>query len=546
MSLAKLQRRRLRIALVLGFLLVTGGLIWLSNVVLQAETATLHEQATDEQRGKMRLALWRLDGWMGGFLAREAARPTSDYQSPGSPLADFHSDFIRLHFRVNATSRPGTFESAGKDQPTVLAQLSERLTVADLKQRLEEAESVMAEHEDIKTWVPDLSRRAAAGAQCLEPGEEAPSLEIAPGTGPLLDVAAGPLVPLWLDWHDQEKTFVFVRRVATYDGPSYEGFLGHWPALEQSLLRQIEDLFPIARLEPWLDGPANEALLLASLPATLQVPSPPSQAATLWTPSRLKLGLVWVIAILAGLAVTSTLRASLDLSERRQRFAQAMAHELRTPLTTFRMYTEMLADGTIRGEKDRQEYLDMLHAESKRLSGLVENVLNYAGFEEKSSPGRRQRMTLTAALESILPPLRQQATNAGLTLEVRNTVPNETPILIDLQLVAGLLTNLVDNACKYASDSPKLELEVATAGNDLLLRLRDYGPGLPLAERAKIFEPFKRGSTSTAAEAPNGNPRGIGLGLALARRMARASGGDLTLLAPAGPGACFELRLPST
>jgi K+-sensing histidine kinase KdpD len=108
--------------------------------------------------------------------------------------------------------------------------------------------------------------------------------------------------------------------------------------------------------------------------------------------------------------------------------------------------------------------------------------------------------------------------------------------------VEQILFNLVDNACKYAAPraaQPVIHVEADTSGKFAMLRVRDHGGGISRSEQRRIFHPFHKSADQAAHSAP-----GVGLGLALCRRLATAIGGTITLDATHKDGACFMLRLP--
>jgi len=244
-------------------------------------------------------------------------------------------------------------------------------------------------------------------------------------------------------------------------------------------------------------------------------------------------------------AVAVTLRASIAFAMRRARFASAVTHELRTPLTTFRMYSEMLADGMVSDPDQRQTYLETLRDESGRLSMIVENVLAYARLEEGRSPARSVATTAAKVLDEVVPALRRRAETADLELRLECDVDETTPMRVDVEAVGQILFNLVDNACKYAADASEriVHLDVRSRDGQLVLGVRDHGPGVPGAVATTIFDAFDRGTRNDGDPTP-----GVGLGLALARGLARDMGGDLQLIRPAtngeATGAHFELALP--
>jgi signal transduction histidine kinase len=171
---------------------------------------------------------------------------------------------------------------------------------------------------------------------------------------------------------------------------------------------------------------------------------------------------------------------------------------------------------------------------------MVENVLAHARLEEHSAPRRVESITLESLLTRVTPPLAQRARLSGMDLQIDNA-DGATPLEFDAEAIGRILCNLVDNAAKYAHNgsAPRVHLE-ASIQNDLLrLSVRDHGPGIAAEQSGAIFAPFERGGRDPADPVP-----GVGLGLALARRMARDMGGDLTLDRSVGIGACFLLCLP--
>jgi signal transduction histidine kinase len=233
----------------------------------------------------------------------------------------------------------------------------------------------------------------------------------------------------------------------------------------------------------------------------------------------------------------------VSLSERRGAFVSAVTHELRTPLTTFKMYSEMLADGMVTDEEKRQQYLGTLCSEANRLSHLVENVLAYARLERGSARRRVERVSLGTLIERILPRLQERADRSEMKLVVdADAKALGTIVHVDAAAVEQILFNLVDNACKYAAPNAtekQIHLEALPDGKFAMLRVRDHGQGIGPEAARRLFKPFSKSAQEAAHSAP-----GIGLGLALCRRLSRSIGGDLKFVAQATRGACFELRLP--
>jgi signal transduction histidine kinase len=351
------------------------------------------------------------------------------------------------------------------------------------------------------------------------------------------DARASVMKPLWIA--DQ---LVLVRRVRMNDQDYIQGCLLDWPAIQRQLLSTVQDLSPGAKLSAVggtnVDEPAH---MLASLPVRLEVGALPNAIAEGMSPVRMSLVGAWGAMILAALAVAALLQGVLSLSERRGAFVSAVTHELRTPLTTFRMYAEMLSDNMVPDETSRRHYLETLRVEADRLTHLVENVLLYARLERGRKGGRTAPIAVSEILEAAMGRLTDRARQANF--EIANDSSDavrESRVLADPAAVEQILFNLVDNACKYAAAATDrtLRLEVRQNGNHVDLLLRDHGPGIADEQRRVLFQPFRKSARDAANSAP-----GVGLGLALCRRLARDMGGDLSYAPDPAGGACFTLRL---
>ncbi len=301
------------------------------------------------------------------------------------------------------------------------------------------------------------------------------------------------------------------------------------------------DIVPVAD-----ESQADLTRMLATLPAELVVASPILADAVgggPLSPLMFSLMVAWVCLSLAGIAAGVLLGGVMSLSERRAAFVSAVTHELRTPLTTFRMYAEMLADGMLPDASRRQQYLDTLKREADRLFHLVENVLSYARLERGQPEVTVSRVSVQQLVERMQPGLAERAAQADMQLEV-DIAPAAAGCLLetDVAAVEQVMINLVDNACKYAGRSPdrRIHLEAGAADGRVLLQVRDHGPGIARHESRRLFRPFTKSVRQAAESAP-----GVGLGLALCRRIARQLHGQCYLAELGGDGATFVLTLPA-
>lgn len=344
-----------------------------------------------------------------------------------------------------------------------------------------------------------------------------------------------PFRPCWIG-----DLLLLVRKVRTAEGEYLQGAWLDWPAIRADLRGRVADLLPEADLAA--AGPGIEpGRMLAALPLVLVPGWPPLEARTGPSPAFLALGLGWACALVFGAAAAMLLQQAIALGDRRGAFVSAVTHELRTPLTTFRMYAELLHLGMVEDEQERKSLLQTLVAESDRLDHLVKNVLSYARLESGRGAASLTAMPVAALVERACERVSQRAAQAGMRVEIR--VPEElaeASVRTDPSVVEQILFNLVDNACKYAATAREQPILVEAEGakDRLLLRVRDHGPGIVAADRRKLFRPFHKSAREAARSAP-----GVGLGLALSRRLAQGLGGDLRL-ETGGTGASFVLELP--
>lgn len=346
-----------------------------------------------------------------------------------------------------------------------------------------------------------------------------------------------PFRPFWV-----ENRLLLARTVSMPDGEYLQGCWLDWNAIRDSLRKAVADLLPAAELLPAAAGLDEPGRLLAALPVRLQPGPLPRLATDGLSPAILALVVGWACALVAGIAAAMLLQQALVLGERRGAFVSAVTHELRTPLTTFRMYAELLHLGMVDDESERKALLETLVVESDRLDHLVKNVLSFARLESGRGMASLQVVPVTDLLERGCERLSQRAAQAGMRVQIE--VPEElaeASIRTDPSVVEQILFNLVDNACKYAAagQDRRILIQAAPAGARLALRVRDHGPGIAKADRRKLFRPFHKSAREAARSAP-----GVGLGLALCRRLAHSLGGDLRLENGDEGGACFVLELP--
>ncbi|MFO0840590.1 MAG: HAMP domain-containing sensor histidine kinase [Phycisphaerae bacterium] len=579
-------------AFALSVLVLIAALFGVSRTLLRldlAETEASHRATTEEN---VRLALWRMDLALSPLIAAERARPYFAYQpfyraadatpasddeamgaSPhiASPLLTTDSPYVRLYFeitpagglvspltpeepetarRVTDFATPGAIDAARRS----VAALGERLTYRQLAAAIptdppEAAPAVAQAPAQVMSQqgepqspqlaqsmrnVTEYQARENAYRQQMQAGQQSKSNAM-----PELTVAAPPAREGWMHAIWLGDALLLVRRVE--DGEQrLQGCWLNWETLRPWLLERVRDLAPSATLEPAPPtSPDARERLLAGLPIRLQVAPEPHEPTTIRPQTAFALASMWAAALLAVLALGMLVVGTQRLSDRRAAFVSAVTHELRTPLTTFRLLTEMLSSGMVRDDVRQREYLATLNTESQRLGHLVENVLAYARLERTRPTKPLESLSLAALIGRVRERLEARAAQAQLAMSVCVEAP-DAQVRADALAIEQILMNLVDNACKYASraENRTIEIRALSDRQSGILAVRDFGPGIDAATAARLFRPFHKSARQGAENAP-----GVGLGLALSRRLARAMGGDLSW-APARPGVCFTLRLP--
>ena len=270
---------------------------------------------------------------------------------------------------------------------------------------------------------------------------------------------------------------------------------------------------------------------------------------------KLTLGLLIVLLLLAiGIGswlIVADLNRQLTLARQKTDFVSNVSHELKTPLTSIRMFSELLAEGRVTDRAKQRSYLGIITAETARLTRLINNVLDFARIERGEEKYNFQQCDLVSVVRETADSYRPRLEASGFQFACE--LP-DSPIFVngDRDALAQVVVNLLSNAEKYSDSRTEITLAMdpAVAQGELTspgtlprvkVKVLDRGLGVPKGCEEKIFEQFYRAHDSLS----NGI-QGSGLGLTLARQIARAHGGDVTYEPRDGGGSCFTLRLPVT
>jgi len=247
--------------------------------------------------------------------------------------------------------------------------------------------------------------------------------------------------------------------------------------------------------------------------------------------------------VTAQLEAERELRAALEAAEAGERttalFLAMMSHELRTPLQSVLGYADLLLgghDGDLNAMQ--QEDIGYIHQGATRMASLIGQMLDLSRMETGRLDMNSEVVDLAAALEEVAEATRPRAIAKGLAFALE--VPRELPeVLGDMERVSQILHSLADNAVKFTA-SGDVRITVRVRGDWLETAFKDTGIGIAGEEIANVFDSFRRGDDRLSR--PHG---GAGLGLAIAQRLARQMGGDVTVSSVLGKGSTFVLCLPT-
>ena len=250
--------------------------------------------------------------------------------------------------------------------------------------------------------------------------------------------------------------------------------------------------------------------------------------------------LISLCLVLILLAVTYSLYTAEQqrkLANLKSDFIANVSHELKTPLSVIRMFSEMLLTGRVPEPGKQREYMETIFGESERLSGLIQNVLDFAAFERGKPHYEMHDRDLYAVVERAVDTFRYRLDRSGGQVVLRREGTGSGQARIDEQSILLAILNLLDNAAKYASGSP-IEVTVDAHEKETRVSVRDRGPGIPASDLKRVFERFYR------AEG-RGATRGSGIGLSLVKQIATAHRGRAWAENPADGGARITIAVPT-
>ncbi len=249
--------------------------------------------------------------------------------------------------------------------------------------------------------------------------------------------------------------------------------------------------------------------------------------------------LVSLFVVTTALAVVAVLqlRRDRDLAALRQDFVTRASHELRTPVARIRIFADTLLLDRVRTDQERREAVLAIDRAARRLSLLVENVLQFSRMDSGDVPLHVERTDLAAFVRDIVDEFETTIGGARVTV---SGPPSSADASVDREGLRQALLNLLDNAWKYGGATRPIGVDVSVVGDQIQVRVTDAGPGVPERERERIWEPYVRLDRDRRSSVA-----GTGIGLAVVRDIVRRHQGSSWVETADGGGATFVLALPA-
>jgi len=250
------------------------------------------------------------------------------------------------------------------------------------------------------------------------------------------------------------------------------------------------------------------------------------------------LGMLAFLIIAASYFIGRSVSRELAAARLQSDFVSAVSHEFRTPLTSMRQFTEMLVENENLSPEKRKAFYSAQERATRRLSRLVESLLDFGRMEAGARPYRLEPLDIGQLVRSTAEEFKQEVNSSSIQISWK--IPKNGPLVkADREAIAQALWNLLDNAVKYSGDNPVIRIEVEN-GNQVAIRVQDQGIGIPSSEKDRILRKFVRGSSAKAY-----GIKGTGIGLAMVKHIVDAHGGKVQIASELGKGSTFTILLPT-
>lgn len=232
------------------------------------------------------------------------------------------------------------------------------------------------------------------------------------------------------------------------------------------------------------------------------------------------------------------IKKEVELAQIKSDFVSNVSHELRTPLALINMFAETLTMGRINSEEKRNEYYNIIHNETERLSKIVNKILSFSKIEAGKFKYNFVKTDINLLVEKIYTSYKHHLENNGFEFLFNPSVESLLT-KIDSEAVSEAVINLIDNSVKYSNKTKKVILSTGRTNKAIIIEVEDFGLGISKEEQNKIFDKFYRSSSGNIH-----NTKGTGLGLTLVKLIMDAHKAEIKLTSELDKGSKFSLFFP--
>jgi len=236
--------------------------------------------------------------------------------------------------------------------------------------------------------------------------------------------------------------------------------------------------------------------------------------------------------------IVRTVAHEMEVLRIKSDFVSSVSHEFKTPLTSIKALTERLLEGKVEDQGKMNQYFSVISQDTYKLTHLVGNILDFAKIEEGKKEYDFEETDMIEWLDQTVENFKKE--NLQREITIRTRIPDDVPHLsIDKNAMTMAVSNLLDNAIKSSTEKNEIDVIVVKNVNNFLIKVKDYGIGIPHDELNKVFEKFYQGSNATRL-----STKGTGLGLTLVRHTIESHGGKVIVESKVNQGSTFTLSLP--
>lgn len=228
------------------------------------------------------------------------------------------------------------------------------------------------------------------------------------------------------------------------------------------------------------------------------------------------------------------------LNKLRQDFIANVSHELRTPVSMLRGYSEAIVDDIASSEQEKQEVAQIIYEESLRMERLVNELLDLARMESGRIQLYQSFIDISPYFDRIVKKFSGIADEAKVNLHLDMSITDQAQYYFDPDRIEQVMTNLIHNAIRHSHTDSQVIIHVQSLAEGLLVKVSDYGSGIPESDIPYVFERFYK-----ADKARTRGVSGTGLGLSIAKNLVEAHNGHMSVYSRQGEGATFQFTIPA-